>query len=389
MINQPVYDRVASQFRAHFNRPHAVAAYAPGRIEVLGNHTDYNEGYVLSAAIQLGTFFLAAPSNSTTCRLVAGDLMREVKFDLQDVARADADIWANYVKGVFAELQSHRTVPSGFLGMFLSCLPLGSGLSSSAALEISAALALCRLYQIDLAPLSLARIGQQAEHDYAGVKSGLLDQITSLLGKANHLVMTDFRSLDISTVPLGGQASFIVCDTGVKHALIDGEYNERRAQCEAAARGFAGILDHPVSSLRDVSMAEWKQAAGRIDPAAAQRAAHPIGENERVLAGRRLLEQGDLIGFGKLMFESHESSRHYFGNSTPQLDFIVDTAARLPGALGARLTGGGFGGSAVLLVHPRDTRTVARAVAFAYNREFGRPCTTRTVIPSDGAAIMP
>lgn len=383
-----MYEQARKLFQAHYGGAHKVAAMAPGRVEVLGNHTDYNEGFVLSAAINYGTRFLVAPSGDTTCRIVAGDLMKEVAFDVATPTARTADTWANYVIGVLAGLQKYGDTPSGFNSLFLGNIPRGAGLSSSAALEVSAGLALAALYGIDVAPLTMARIGQQAEHEFAGVKCGLLDQVSSLFGSRNALVMTDFRSLDVETLPLGHDAAFLMCNTRAKHALVDGEYNERRDHCERAAAFFAGALDHPVQALRDVSWAEWQMHSSAMDPVTARRAAHPIGETERVREGRRQLAAGNLAGFGQLMFESHASSVDNFANSCKELDTIVNAARGIPGALGARLSGGGFGGSVVVLVHPRDTATVSHAINVVFEREHGHPCEIAVITPSDGALLL-
>jgi len=389
MPNGGVLDELRRKFSGRFGTAPVVGAYAPGRVEVLGNHTDYNEGFVLSAAIDRGTFFLAAPSGTSECRLVAGDVMEEVRFDAASPKPSDNHCWSNYVKGVFAGIAKRARPAHGFMGMFLGNIPLGSGLSSSAALSMSSGLALGGLYGAMVSAEDMARIGQAAEHEFAGVKCGLLDQISSLFGKAHRLVLTDFRSLDVDTVPLGDHACFLLCDTKVKHSLVASEYNERRASCEKAARFFAGVLDHPVTHLRDVSWAEWERHHAAMDPTAAKRSAHVIGENKRVSEGCRFLRNGDLKGFGALMFESHESSRVQFENSCEELDFVVETARRTRGVLGARLSGGGFGGSAVILADPADTGRIGKALAEAYSRRFGHPCETRVVVPSDGARLMP
>jgi galactokinase len=179
-----------------------------------------------------------------------------------------------------------------------------------------------------------------------------------------------------------------MCNTGVKHTLVESEYNERRGRCEEAAQRFAQALDHPVRSLRDVTRKEWSEQQARMDPVTARRALHVIGENERVIEGRRLLARNRLDEFGALMFESHESSMRNFENSCPELDFIVETARSTPGVLGARLSGGGFGGSAVALLHPRDAEGAGKALSAGYQRQFGRPCDVRLVTPSDGATVL-
>lgn len=388
MLNQHIYDELIAKYTAHYGHAPDVISYAPGRIEVLGNHTDYNEGYVFSAAINYGTFFAAAKRPGSTCRLVAGDLMREATFPIADIAPAAEDTWQNYVRGTFAGLTAIKPADTGFDAMFLGNIPLGSGLSSSAALEMCAGLALGALYGIDTDRVTLAKIGQRAEHDYAGCKCGLLDQISSLAGENGKLVKTDFRTLAIETTEIGPDACFLMCNTHAKHALVDGAYDRRREACETAATHFAMILRHPVAALRDVSMAEWALYRRGLSETTADRAAHPIGENERVLQGARLLDRGDLPAFGNLMFDSHESSRVLFENSCEELDFVVDTAKKIPGILGARLSGGGFGGSAVVLAHPRAAETASAALASAYAARFGTPCDVSVITPSAGARII-
>lgn len=388
MPHRGLMETASRQFARHFGRPHAVAAYAPGRIEVLGNHTDYNEGFVLSAAIDAGTAFLVAPSDRSVCRVLAADVMEEAKFDVASPEADKVTPWANYVKGVVAGLRAKHPFASGFDGMLLGNIPLGAGLSSSAALEVSSALALCSLYGLSVDRIEIAKIGQQAEHMFAGVKCGLLDQISSLFGCRNRLVMTDFRSLAVETIPLGEDACFLMCNTHVKHRLVESAYNERRASCERAAAYFAGKLRRGTKALRDVSMAELEAHAAGLDAVALKRARHVIGENERVVAGRALLAAGNLRAFGERMFASHESSRLSFENSCPELDVLVDAARGIRGVLGARLSGGGFGGSVVVLVHPGDADAIGKGLALAFQKAVGRACEVRVVAPSDGAAVL-
>jgi galactokinase len=388
-MNLDVHKQLLAKHSDWFDAEPTVTAYAPGRMEILGNHTDYNEGFVLSAAIDAGCFFVCAPTDDDTCRLVAGDIMEEATFSSSSPAPLENQNWANYVIGVLSGLKAQGDVSKGFQGMFLSNVPLAAGLSSSAALEISAGTALGTLYGIDVPKLELARIGQAAEHEYAGVKCGLLDQISSLFGTEDALVMSDFRSLDVETIPMDPAARFLACNTRVKHTLVDSEYNERRAKCEEAAGFFASALDHPVAALRDVSWQEWERHSPDMDPGAAKRAAHVIGENARACAGRLLLKNNQLEEFGKLMFDSHESSQKYFENSCPELDFLVDTAKSMPTVLGARLSGGGFGGSIVALVRESDTATVTTALRDAYQQQFGQPCDVLETRPSAGACLVP
>ena len=387
-MNLVLKNELLAKFRAHFGCEPTAVAYAPGRVEVLGNHTDYNEGLVLSAAINYGTFFAVAPVSGPQCRLVAGDLMHEVSFDVSSPKPVTEDTWANYCLGVHAGLLAKAPLAQGYLGMFLGDIPQGSGLSSSAALETTTALALAARYGMELGKLEAAKIGQKAEHTFAGVKCGLLDQISSLYGKEDMLVKTDFRSLEVENVPLSPEAVLLVCNSNAKHALVDGAYNQRREDCEAAAAYFGKVVDHPVTALRDVSLAEWRQFKSGLPERVANRAAHPVGEDERVLAGAKLLEDGDLAGFGKLMFESHESSRVLFENSCEELDILVELARGTDGVFGARLSGGGFGGSIVVLVEKAKAEAAGKAIAAAYAARTGKTCDVRAIRASEGARLV-
>lgn len=390
MLNQNIYDELVSKFESHFGEKPVAVAYAPGRIEVLGNHTDYNEGYVFSAAINMGTFFAVAPSADDTVRLVAGDLMKEVSYRLADCARREEDTWQNYVNGTFSWLFDGEPAKAGkgWKGMFLGNIPLGMGLSSSAALEMCTALALCKLYGIEKDKVELAKIGQKAEHTFAGCPCGLLDQASSMFGTKGGLVKSDFRHCTFETVSLGPTVSFMMVKSNAKHALVDGAYASRRQACEDAAQHFAKALSHPVTHLRDVSSAEWILYRDGLDDVKARRAIHPIGEDERVLAGAELLDKGDVKAFGALMFDSHESSRRWFENSCPELDTIVDSAKRIPEVYGARLSGGGFGGSCCLLVNPAAADRIAAAITADYKAAYGDEPTCSLIEPSEGAHLV-
>ena len=344
MVNQDVYDELLEKFGAHYGVAPTVVSYAPGRIEVLGNHTDYNEGYVFSAAIDYGTFFAVRPNDLGKNRIVAGDLMHEVVFPLVGATPVKEDTWANYVIGTVAGIEADA--------------------------------------------VTLAKIGQRAEHDYAGCSCGLLDQISSLCGAQGKLVKTDFRTLKVETVDLGPTVCFLMCNPHAKHALVDGQYNSRRQACEEAAAYFAKVLPHPVTALRDVSWAEWEAHKAGLDPTVAARAAHPIGEDERGLEGATLLEKGDLEGFGSLLNASHKSSQVYFENSHPEIDRVVAIAQATPGVLGARISGGGFGGSAVVLVRADQAEAARAAIAEGYKAQTGKPCDVARITPSQGATVV-
>ena len=393
MQNQEVYDKVMAAFAAKFGGQPTAVAYAPGRIEVLGNHTDYNEGFVFSAAIDKGTFFAAAPADDDSVTLVALDINGGETYSckLADVKKVETGAtWANYPLGTFNWLFDGEPAKAGkgFKAVFGGNIPLGAGLSSSAALEMSTVLALASIYGIEKDKTTLAKIGQKAEHTFAGCPCGLLDQASSLYGKEGALVKSDFRTCEFENVPMGDSVAFMMVKSNAKHALVDGAYASRRQACKDAAKYFAGVLKHPVTHLRDVSCAEWVLYRGGLPETTAKRAIHPIGEDERVLKGAELLEKGDVAGFGSLMFDSHESSRNWFENSCEELDTIVDAAKAIPEVLGARLSGGGFGGSCCLLVRPEAADKIAAQITQAYKTAYGDEPTCAVIKPSAGAHLV-
>ncbi len=390
MQNQEVYDELVAKFEKLYGAKPQIVAYAPGRIEVLGNHTDYNEGYVFSAAIDKGTFFALSPTTDDTCELTAADLMETAKFTTKTVAPAKEMTWQNYVTGTFNWLFDGKpeTAKHGFKAAFLGNIPLGAGLSSSAALEMCAVLAFSNLYGIAKDRTEMAKIGQKAEHTFAGCPCGLLDQASSMYGQEGALVKSDFRYNTFETVSLGPKVAFMMVKTNAKHALVDGAYASRRAACEDAAKFFAKVLRKPVTHLRDVTAAEWILYRDGLDETVAKRAVHPIGEDERVLQGAELLNKGLLKEFGALMFDSHESSRKWFENSCEELDAVVDAAKTIPEVYGARLSGGGFGGSCCLLVDPTAADKIAATITAAYKTRFGDEPQCSLIKPSAGAHLV-
>ncbi|MBO7237248.1 MAG: galactokinase [Kiritimatiellae bacterium] len=390
MQNQEIYDELVAKFEKMYGAKPEIVAYAPGRIEVLGNHTDYNEGYVFSAAIDKGTFFAVSASDDETCELTAADLMETAKFTVSTVAPAKEMTWQNYVTGTFNWLFDGNPAEAkkGWKGMFLGNIPLGAGLSSSAALEMCTVLALSKLYGIEKDKTTMAKIGQKAEHTFAGCPCGLLDQASSMYGAEGALVKSDFRTNEFETVEMGPSVAFMMVKSNAKHALVDGAYASRRQACEDAAKYFASVLRKPVTHLRDVTMAEWVLYRGGLSETTAKRAVHPIGEDERVLQGASLLEKGDLKSFGALMYDSHESSRHWFENSCDELDTIVDAAKAIPEVYGARLSGGGFGGSCCLLVDPTAADKIAAAITKEYKAKYGDEPVCSLIKPSKGAYIV-
>ncbi len=380
-------DLVRTVHTATYGTEPSCVSYAPGRIEVLGNHTDYNSGTTLSAAINMGTAFTIAPSGQSGVRLHAGKFHVTTEFDPTTNERLDGTVqWANYVKGVFFHLHERGISVDGVDCAFAGSIPLGAGLSSSAALEVAAAYALLEYSGQSLPPVELAMIAQAAEQDFAGCNCGLLDQFSSIFGVDHGLVHSDFRSLETHPVRLPEDAVFLMIDPHIKHELADSPYNARRISCGRAARELGALLDYPVDALRDVSWKAFEAHRDRIDPEAAQRAAHVIAEITRVESSSELLETGDLEAFGQLLFDSHDTSRTAFENSCPELDTIV-VAARDAGALGARLSGGGWGGSVVALTRAAEADGIREQI-IGICKEKGLDPAAETIIPSAGATVI-
>ena len=393
-MNPRLPDAVCRQHTAHFGRPPQCMAYAPGRVEILGNHTDYNGGLTLSAAIDAGICAAVSRKSEPKANLLAMDLQAKSEFALPvagpppPAAGEATQAWANYILGVAQGLPIGAGTQGGFDLTFSGDIPRGAGLSSSAALEVAAALALAGLTGAQLPPLELARLCQRAENEFAGAQCGLLDQLSSLFGAEHALVAIDFQSLAVKTIPLPGASVFLIADTQVRHALVDSAYNDRRAQCEAAARFCARALGRPIKNLRAVTMAEFRKIAPDMDPIAARRARHVLEENQRVQDAMAALQNGATAEFGRLMFASHHSSRDNFENSCPELDHLVDQAKTLPAVIGARLSGGGFGGSVVVMAPPAAAPAITAALQPGFQSRFHHPCAIRVIKPSAGARLL-
>lgn len=340
-----------------------ISAYAPGRVELLGNHTDYNEGVVLGAAIDRGLAVSGTRREGAVIAL-SSHMMGAVEVDARNLHPLETNRWANYILGVASELAALGLAVEGFTAQISGDLPARSGLSSSAALELATALFLLKLADKKLPPLEIAKACQRAEHRFAGVKSGLLDQVTSLFGKADHAVFFDARTEQVRTVPFPEGLALVIADSGKKRELTSGAYNERRAETHAAAQTLG------LRALRDITSEQLQMQTG-IPELLRRRATHVVGENARVWRALDRLEAGDGVGFGALLNESHDSSRRNFENSTPELDRLAAIAQQLPGVLGARLTGAGFGGATITLCEAAAADSVAADLAQRYAGETG------------------
>lgn len=372
------------QFVARFGRKPRFAAVAPGRVNLIGEHTDYNQGFVLPMAIDRQTVIVADTSKTKQSSLWSIDLDETISIDIALGLSPMPGHFANYVLGVMAQfIELAEPVPNLDVAI-TSTVPIGAGLSSSAALEVAFATILERVTNHDLAPIDKALLCQRAEHTFPGAPVGIMDMLTSIQAKAGHALLIDCRTNLSQQVPLPNtaEASVLIIDTKVKHELSGGEYADRRAACEEAA-SLLGI-----ESLRDATLEMLQHS--ELPDTPHKRALHVISENARTILAAQSLATRDLPAFGGLMFASHDSLRDLFEVSCAELDLIVDVTRQLSprGVYGARMTGGGFGGCAVALCKRQTVNEVSARIAESFRAQFGRDCEPFVVQPSDGARAM-
>lgn len=356
---------------------------APGRVNLIGEHTDYCEGFVLPFAIDRRTHVAVGARADRRVSVHSLDFNEAYTFDLDAPAQPGRGHWSDYCEGMARVLREHGLALRGANLLITSDVPSGSGLSSSAALEIAVGLALLDRADISLAARRLALLAQRAEHVFVGTRCGIMDQFTTASGVQGHALLLDCRSLEVREIPLDtASVAVVVCDSGVKHALASSAYNERRRQCEEGVQILRRVMP-TVTHLRDVSADELARHASELPPTLLRRCRHVVTENARTLATAALLEQGDLERVGQLMNESHESLRDDYEVSCDELEVLVH-AARKAGAWGARLTGGGFGGCTVNLVSRQRLGAVTSKIQTEFEQHFGRVCPVFEVVPSAG-----
>ncbi|MEP6811126.1 MAG: galactokinase [Chthoniobacterales bacterium] len=341
------------------------SAYAPGRVEFLGNHTDYNHGVVLAAAINRGLTVAGIARRDDSIILTSIAASDRVHVALRELQPLGDGHWANYALGVVRELERAGLEIRGFDAEISGDLTAGAGLASSAAMEVATAGLLLKLNELQVAPMEIAKLCQRAENEFAGVQSGLLDQVTSVFGRAGHLVYLDCQKEEVRTLPFPKDCVLVIAESGAKHALLQSFYNARREECAAAAHALG------VESLREVTPEHLELGGDSLDPVIYRRAAHIVGENDRVWRAVEALEKNDAEAVGALLNASHESSRTNFENSSPEQDALVELARSLPGVLGARLTGGGFGGATVSLVREEQAAAVMETLRSRATTVFG------------------
>lgn len=376
-------NNVRAQFEQRYGIHPRLIVRAPGRVNLIGEHTDYNDGFVCPIAIDRATYVAARPRDDDRVQTFATDFNETDEFSLADITHSSEHPWSNYVRGVVKSLQIAEHPLGGANLLIASDVPRGAGLSSSAALEVATGYAFQVLNQLNLLGEELALLAQGAENNFVGVKCGIMDQFISALGQVDHALVIDCRDLSYEPVPLPTGVNVVVCDSHIRHAHSDSGYNERRAQCEEAVRLLKAKLPK-IRALRDVTLDDLAQHGALLPPVVLARARHVVSENTRVLASKDALISGDLAHFGQLMNESHVSMRDDYEITVPDIDTLVAIAQQQPGCYGSRMTGGGFGGCTVSLVASADVARFDRDVAAAYQQTTGRKTTIYVCRAVDG-----
>ncbi|HZZ63384.1 MAG TPA: galactokinase [Roseiarcus sp.] len=377
----------AQEFTSRFGR-RAKVSRAPGRVNLIGEHTDYNDGFVMPAALEFAT--LAAAASRADRRLRVHSLIMDEThtFDLDAPPAGGRHDWPDYVFGVAVMLEkSGRRLVGADLVVFTD-VPLGAGLSSSAALEVSVAHALLTAAGLTFDPIEIAKICQRAENDYVGMRCGIMDQYVSACGVAGNALLIDCRSLESRNVPIAPNLRLLIANSNVRHQHAGGEYNARREACEEGVRLLRPYLG-PIAALRDVSPADLVRHRRILPELVYRRCRHIVTENARVLEAERALRTGDFLACGKAMNASHASMRDDFEITCPEIDFLVGLVQGEPGVYGSRMTGGGFGGCTVSLVEANAVERVKKRIVEGYPAGVGREADVFVCSPSDGAGLVP
>jgi galactokinase len=386
-VNQLVLDRVLKKF-SELTSHNPVTIFSPGRINLIGEHTDYNEGFVMPAAVNLGIYFAIAPRKDQTIHLHAVDLEDTYITTLSELTPLVPNQWPNYVLGVVSELVNARYDFTGFDLVFGGDIPVGAGMSSSAALENGVAFALNELYDLGMGKMEMLQHAQLAEHHFAGVKCGIMDQFASMMGQKDHVMLLDCRSIDASYHPLSlAGYELLLINSNVSHELVSSAYNERRSQCEEAVSVIAER--HPdIKSLRDVSPEVLESHKSALDPLEYQRSRYVLQENERVQAMANALQNGDAARIGQLLNQGQDGIRYDYEITCKETDFLADWSRDQSYILGCRQMGGGFGGCLVVLIRGEHKRSYVEELNQAYAKAFGQEITAIDVSPDDGTRLL-
>jgi galactokinase len=375
---------VAAKYKQVFGREGALTSWAPGRVNLIGEHTDYNEGYVLPLAVDRGIRIAGGAREDRTIRLHSVDYDSTVTFSLNSLTPDSSNRWADYFKGVVDELQKRGIHLNGCDAVIQGDLPRGAGLSSSAALEVASAVFLQSASGFTIPDIDMVRVAQDAENNFVGLRCGIMDMYASYMGQAGSALRIDCRDLSYQLAPMPKGIKIVVCNTGVARTLAGSAYNERRAECEEGVRILSGFLPE-ICALRDVSPAAFKAHEASLPEVVRKRVRHVVSEDQRVLDTVSAMGHGDLSTLGRLMYESHESLRVDYQVSCKELDELVDIARGCPGVVGARMTGAGFGGCTVALVEEDSVSIFEKKVAQSYRDPLGHPAEVYVFTAADGA----
>lgn len=364
-----------------------ILVHSPGRINLIGEHTDYNDGFVMPAAIDKGIQLAIARSSAPNSQLYSIKYDQFFNVDISAPVKTTEPHWANYLLGVLAQVSDKEGI-GNFNCVFDGDLPTGAGLSSSAAVECAFAFALNELFDLKLTRLNIITMAQWAEHNYVGVKCGIMDQFASVMGKKDQVMMLDCRSLESEYFPLElGENTLVLCDTNVKHSLASSEYNTRRNECEQGL-GHVRSKYPEVRSLRDVSMNMLEDCKSLFIQKQYDRCEYVVGEIARVPQAAKDLQKGDLKAFGKKMFETHDGLSRLYQVSCNELDHLVELAAKFDGVLGSRMMGGGFGGCTINIVRKDKADEFIHSLGTAYKERFGKDMTTYVVQTGNGTSVI-
>lgn len=381
-------EKIRQLFASHFGTTNTpVIARSPGRINIIGEHTDYNNGYVLPAAINKAAYIALSFSDDDRINMVAHDMGETFAVNMQNIQPAAAGSWPNYLLGVIDQFQKRGLLPKGLNIILTSDVPSGAGLSSSAAIECAVAFALNELLQTKLDRITLIKMAQAAEHDYAGVLCGIMDQFASVMGKQNHLIKLDCASLDYEYVPFEAPGmQVLLLNTNIKHSLAASAYNNRRRECET---GLAKLREQypAVNSLRDVTPEMTVTALLPLNETVYHRCRFVTEEISRLLSACDDLRKGDIASLGKKMFATHDGLSKLYEVSCPELDFLVDFVRHRPEVIGARMMGGGFGGCTINLVQENKVEELLHAIRPAYEKTTGLSLTHYTVSIENGTEL--
>jgi galactokinase len=360
---------------------------APGRVNLIGEHTDYNDGFVLPAAIEFKTTVGFAPRPDRRLFLFSRNYDEQVEFSLGELPSLARRHWSDYVVGVAQKLLQQRIHLQGANFLLDGDVPQGAGLSSSASLEVAVCEAFLELAQEKIDSSEMALLCQRAENEFVGARCGIMDQFVSVHGRKDHALLLDCRSLTFRHLPIPEEVRLVICNTMVRHSLAGGEYNQRRLECEQAAK-FFGTLVPGVKALRDVSLADFEKHSSALPEKIRKRARHVISENARVIDAADALAKHDLKRFGQLMRESHASLRDDFQVSCRELDALVEIAGKVEGVYGARMTGGGFGGCTINVVRSDKVEEFQAKVKTDYAKATGNPPEIYVCTAADGVSVL-